>query len=123
MRPAVTAEGGGQVSDEALAARVRGDPEVFSEVYDRYFRAIYLYVAARLGTGPAEDIAAETFAVAFGQRDRFDPARGGLRPWLFGIATNLAARYRRAEARHYRALARAPDMPSTDSHEDRWSPR
>ena len=119
MHPAVTADGGGRVSGEALAAaRVRCDPEVFTEVYDRYFRAIYLYVAARLGTGPAEDIAAETFAVAFGQRDRFDPARGGLRPWLFGIATNLVARYRRAEARHYRALARARDMPSAGSPED-----
>jgi len=116
----VTADGGGQVSDDALAAaRVRCDPEVFTEVYDRYFRAIYLYVAARLGTGPAEDIAAETFAVAFGQRDRFDPGRGGLRPWLFGIATNLIARYRRTEARHYRAVARARDMPSAGSPEDR----
>ena len=120
MHPAVTADGGGRVSDDALAAaRVRCDPEVFTEVYDCYFRAIYLYVAARLGTGPAEDVAAETFAVAFGQRARFDPARGGLRPWLFGIATNLVARYRRAEARRYRALARAPDMPSVGSHEDR----
>ena len=80
MHPAVTAGGGGRVSDEALAARVRCDPEVFTEVYDRYFRAIYLYVAARLGTGPAEDIAAETFAVAFGQRDRFDPGRGRSAP-------------------------------------------
>ena len=119
MHPAVTAGGGGRVSDEALAARVRCDPEVFTEVYDRYFRAIYLYVAARLGAGPAEDIAAETFAVALGQRHRFDPARGGLRPWLFGIATNLVARYRRAEARHYRALARAQDVPSAGSPEDR----
>lgn len=119
MHPAVTADGGGRVSGEALAAaRVRCDPEVFTEVYDCYFRVIYLYVAARLGTGPAEDIAAETFAVAFGQRDRFDPARGGVRPWLFGIATNLVARYRRAEARHYRALARARDMPSAGSPED-----
>jgi RNA polymerase sigma factor (sigma-70 family) len=74
---------------------------------------------AGLGAGPAEDIAAETFAVAFGQRDRFDPQRGSLRPWLFGIATNLIARYRRKEARHYRALARMPDLPSAGSHEDR----
>ena len=119
MHPAVTADGAGQVSDEAVAAaRVRSDPEVFTEVYDRYFRAIYLYVASRLGTGPAEDIAAETFAVAFGQRDRFDPARGGLRPWLLGIANNLVARHRRTEARHYRALTRAQDMPSAGSHED-----
>jgi RNA polymerase sigma-70 factor, ECF subfamily len=120
MHPAVTADGAGQVSGDALAAaRVLCDPEVFTEVYDRYFRAIYLYVAARLGTGPAEDIAAETFAVAFGQRHRFDPARGGLRPWLFGIATNLVARHRRAEARHYRALARVREVPSVGSHEDR----
>ena len=119
MRPAVTADGGGRVSDDALAAaRVRCDPEVFTEVYDCYFRAIYLYVAARLGMVPAEDIAAETFAVEFGQRDRIDPARGGLRPWLFGIATNLVARHRRAEARRYRALARTRDMPSVGSHED-----
>ncbi len=43
----------------------------------------------------------ETFLVAFGDRARFDPRRGGLRPWLFGIATNLVARHRRKEARHY----------------------
>jgi RNA polymerase sigma-70 factor (ECF subfamily) len=119
MHPAVTADVGRQVSDEELAIRLRHDPGLFTDVYDRYFRAIYLYVAGRLGTGPAEDIAAETFAVAFGQRDRFDPQRGSLRPWLFGIATNLIARYRRKEARHYRALARMPDLPSADSHEDR----
>lgn len=117
--PAVTAGLGRQVSDEALAARLRRDPEEFTEIFDRHFRAIYRYGAARLGTGAAEDVAAETFAVAFGQRDRFDPGRGKLRPWLFGIATNLAARHRRTEARHYRALARAPDVPDPGSHEDR----
>jgi RNA polymerase sigma-70 factor (ECF subfamily) len=107
------------VSDETLANRLRCDPEVFTEIYDRYFRAIYLYVAGRLGSWPAEDVAAETFAVAYGQRDRFDPARGSLRPWLFGIATNLIARYRRKEARHYRALARTQAEPAAASHEDR----
>jgi RNA polymerase sigma factor (sigma-70 family) len=56
--------------------------------------------------------------VAFGQRDRFDPGRGALRPRLFGIATNLVARHRRKEARHYRALARAADLPAAGSHED-----
>jgi RNA polymerase sigma-70 factor (ECF subfamily) len=119
MHPAVTSGVGGQLSDEELAIRLRHDPELFTDVYDRYFRTIYLYVAGRLGAGPAEDIAAETFAVAFGQRDRFDPQRGSLRPWLFGIATNLIARHQRKEARHYRALARMPDLPSVGSHEDR----
>jgi RNA polymerase sigma-70 factor (ECF subfamily) len=107
------------VSDGELAARLAADSESFTDVYDRYFRAIYLYVAGRLGTGPAEDLAAETFTVAFGQRHRFDPGRGELRPWLFGIATNLIARHGRAEARHYRALARVPSGPPAEGPEDR----
>lgn len=115
----MTAGVGGRVSDEELAGRFTADPELFTDVYDRYFRAIYLYVAGRLGPGPAEDLAAETFAVAFGQRHRFDPGRGDLRPWLFGIATNLIARHGRTEARHYRALARAPGWPTAEGPEDR----
>lgn len=115
----MTASAGGQVSEAEFAARLRRDPELFTAVYDRYFRDIYLYVAGRLDVQVAEDIAAETFCVAFGQRDRFDPERGGLRPWLFGIATNLVARHRRKEARHYRALARTGTVPDAGSHEDR----
>lgn len=78
--------------DEAeFAVRLRREPELFEVVYDRYFRDVYRYIAGRLGAQAADDIAAETFLVAYGQRDRFDATRGGLRPWLFGIATNLVA--------------------------------
>src|SRR5215471_12074604 len=108
-----------RMTDADLAAAIRSDPRQFAVVYERHFRDIYRYVAGRLDTQAADDIAAETFLVAFRQRDRFDPARGGLRPWLFGIATNLVARHQRAEARRYRALARTRDMPSIGSHEDR----
>jgi RNA polymerase sigma factor (sigma-70 family) len=76
-------------------------------------------VAGRLDVQVAEDIAAETFCVAFGQPDRFDPERAGLRPWLFGIAMNLVARHRRREARHCRALARTRAGPVAGSHEGR----
>lgn len=115
----MTAEVGEQVTDAELAARFRQDPELFAAVHDRYFRDIYLYAAGRLGMQEAEDIAAETFLVAFGQRDRFDPGRGSLRPWLFGITTNLLARHRRKEARHYRALARTGAEPAAEGHESR----
>jgi len=118
MARVLTADVGGQASDAELATRLRRDPELFTAVYDRHFRAIYPYVAGRLDVQAAEDIAAETFLVAFGQRDRFDPERGSLRPWLFGIATNLVARHRRGEARHYRALARTGPGPPAGSHED-----
>jgi len=115
----VSAHLGEQLTDAEIVALFRGDPERFTAVYDRYFRDIYRYAAGRLGAQEAEDIAAETFLLAFGHRDRFDPDRGSLRVWLFGIATNLVARHRRKEARHYRALARAGAEPEGGSHEER----
>jgi RNA polymerase sigma factor (sigma-70 family) len=100
------------------AARVTGI-EQFTEVHDRYFADIYRYVASRLGAQAAEDVAAETFLVAFDRRKTFDAARGDLRAWLFGIATNLVSRHRRKEARHYRALSRLDPREAAEGHESR----
>ncbi|WP_371781668.1 RNA polymerase sigma factor [Streptosporangium subroseum] len=115
----MTADVGEQVTDADLVAGYRRNPELFTAVYDRYLRDIYRYVAGRLGTQVAEDITAETFLLAFDRRDRFDPEKGGLRPWLFGFATNLVARHRRKEARHYKALARLDPEPIVEGHENR----
>lgn len=113
----MTTETHGRAGDDELVARFRLDAEEFTAVYDRYFRDVYLYASGRLDTQAGEDIAAETFFLAFRDRERFDTARGGLRPWLFGIATNLIARHRRKEARHYRALAKTGLEPPDGSHE------
>src|SRR4051794_25305498 len=109
----------GEQTEAQLVAGFRQDPARFTEVYDRYFHDIYRYIAGRLDVQEADDLAAETFLIAFRTRDRFDPARGTLRPWLFGIATNLIARHRRRETRHYRALAKSGVAPPADSHENR----
>lgn len=100
------------------AAPVLGT-ESFTEVHDRHFAAIYRYVAGRLGAQAAEDVAAETFLVAFDRRASFDATRGDLRAWLFGIATNLVSRHRRKEARHYRALSRLETPRPAEGHENR----
>ncbi|MFJ9784505.1 RNA polymerase sigma factor [Amycolatopsis sp. NPDC101161] len=100
------------------AAPVTGIDQ-FTEVHDRHFAEIYRYVAGRLGAQVAEDVAAETFLVAFDRRRTFDPARGELRAWLFGIATNLVSRHRRKEARHYRALSRLDTPRPQEGHENR----
>src|SRR5690349_5976781 len=86
-----------QLDDAAVIARSVRDPDHFATIYDRYFVEIYRYLAGRLGREIADDFAAETFLVAFRKRDRFDPTLGSVRPWLYGIATNLVGQHRRRE--------------------------
>ncbi|WP_066942414.1 RNA polymerase sigma factor [Microtetraspora fusca] len=107
------------IDDAALIAQSRRRPDRFAELYDRYFREIYAYISGRLGGQIADDLAAEVFLVAFRKRDSFDPARGSVRPWLYGIATNLVAQHRRSETRRLEALRRTPrDTTAEHGHED-----
>src|SRR5262249_8022210 len=62
--------------------------------------------ARGLGGSAADDLAAETFAVAFRSWDRLDPARP-VRPWLYGIAANLVRHHWRKERRMLHAYARS----------------
>jgi RNA polymerase sigma factor (sigma-70 family) len=110
-------------SDEAVLAESLSYPERFGELYSRYFAELYRYMAGRLGPDSADDLAAETFLAAFRRRSTFDPGLGAVRPWLYGIATNLIARHRRAESRRYAALARIGADPAADSEEDRIAER
>jgi RNA polymerase sigma-70 factor (ECF subfamily) len=94
-------------TDAELVEQARLAPERFTAVFDRHYRQIYAYAARRLGPDLAEDVASETFLIAFDRRHRYDSARAEVRPWLYGIASNLIARHGRAETRRYTALARA----------------
>ncbi|MER5514747.1 RNA polymerase sigma factor [Streptomyces sp. NPDC002763] len=96
-------------SDARVIARSREEPEQFAVLFDRYADAVHRYAARRLGPEAAEDLMAETFITAFQRRHTYDLARADARPWLFGIATNLVGRHRRAEARRFRALSRLPE--------------
>ncbi|MFI7068389.1 RNA polymerase sigma factor [Kribbella sp. NPDC050124] len=98
-----------------LEASVR-EPDRFTLIFDRYFGQVHAYVARRLGTDIADDLAAETFLIAFRQRERFDRRHGVVRAWLYGIATNLIRRHRRDEVRAWRAIAKLP--PPVESVDD-----
>jgi hypothetical protein len=62
-----------RVSDATLVARSLSDPEAFAALFDRYAPLIHRYAARRLGTEPADDVMAETFAVAFQRRASSPP--------------------------------------------------
>jgi RNA polymerase sigma factor (sigma-70 family) len=111
------------VTDARAIERSWHDPDRFAEVFDRHYDGIHGYAARRLGPSLADDVAAETFLIAFDRRKRYDVSQASARPWLFGIASNLIARHHRAEVRQYRALARAGAMQSVDGHAERVAGR
>jgi RNA polymerase sigma factor (sigma-70 family) len=99
--------------DASVILRSRHEPEAFAALFTRHAATIQRYVTRRLGPDAADDVVAETFLLAFRQRETYDPARANALPWLYGIATNLIGRHRRDEIRLYRALARTGADPVT----------
>ncbi|MEU7832007.1 MULTISPECIES: RNA polymerase sigma factor [unclassified Nonomuraea] len=108
-----------QIGDAVIIEQSWGEPERFSAIFDRYYPEIHDYAARRLDSALADDIAAETFLIAFDKRTGYDLARPDARPWLYGITSNLIARHRRAEVRQYRALAKAGTEKPMEDHADR----
>ncbi|MEV0399826.1 RNA polymerase sigma factor [Actinoallomurus sp. NPDC050550] len=108
-----------EATDAAIIEQSLGDPETFAAIFDRYYALIHGYAARRLGGSLADDVAAETFLIAFDNRTKYDLSRADARPWLYGIASNLIARHHRAEVRQYRALARTGVDEVSEGHADR----
>ena len=82
-------------SDAALLAS--DTPDAFVEVCRRHGPALRGFLRRRTRDGDAAaELLAETFAVAWTQRRRFeDRCDGSAAPWLFGIARNQAAMHAR----------------------------
>jgi RNA polymerase sigma factor (sigma-70 family) len=101
---------------ERLRERARaGDADAFGELFDSYAKAVYNHAFRLIGDwSVAEDVMAQTFLEAWRSRERIAADGGSLRPWLLGIATNLARGHRRASRRQAAALSRLgapPDSP------------
>lgn len=72
-------------------------PGDFEAAFRTHFPLVFRFIARRVGTAIAEDLAAETFATAYRRRASFDPGRASVRSWLYGIAANLVRNHWRAE--------------------------
>lgn len=102
-----------RAGDAAGAVYSLAASEAFVAVFDRHFDAVHRYIHRRAGVDVADELAAETFAVAFARRAAFRDRGNGPLPWLLGIATNLLRRHRRTEERRLRAYARTGLDPWT----------
>lgn len=84
--------------EEALVLAARQDRAAFGRLYDRYFDAIYHYIARRvLDDAVAEDIAAEVWERALKAIDRFELRGVPFAAWLYRIAGNLIINHHRRE--------------------------
>ena len=74
----------------------------FATLYEQCYGAIHAYAARRVGIDAADEVAAETFLVAW---RRFDAMPAPPLPWLYGVARNVVLRHH--ETTHRETLARA----------------
>jgi RNA polymerase sigma-70 factor, ECF subfamily len=73
-------------SDATLVDAVRrGDQDAFARLYAAHHPPLFRYAVQMCGADAADDVVQETFMAVLGG-DRFDPRRGTLQAYLFGIA-------------------------------------
>jgi len=84
-----------------LADRYQADEDIyrgrFEKCFDRHYLQIFAFAVRRVrGRESAEEIVADTFAIAWRRRDLIpEPAL----PWLFAIAANVIANQHRSNGR------------------------
>ena len=116
----------GERSDAEVIRSSLADPESFAAIFERHAAPVHRYLVTRVGPGAAEDLVGDTFATAFRSRSAYEADRPDARPWLFGIATNLARHHWRAEGRRQardRQIGRGPvtsEDPSDDVAAAAW---
>lgn len=103
-------------TDAMLIERSLTSPEAFGEVFDRHWDSVYRYCRSRAGDA-GEDLAAETFWLAFDRRSGYELERADARPWLLGLATNLIRNHLRRCERGRRAVGRL-EAESCEDHAD-----
>lgn len=100
--------------DVELIREALDDSSSFGLIFDRHFPAIFRFVSRRLGSDLAEDLASDTFVIAFQRLESFDQTYSSALPWLYGIATNLIRNHRRSESRRLELIAAVGDQEATN---------
>lgn len=92
-------------TERQLVERAKAEPEAFGALYEKYVDRIYAYVYYRVGdTREAEDLTARVFYRALAHIPEYDQRGAPFVAWLYRIAHNLIANWRRDRGRH-------PELP------------
>jgi RNA polymerase sigma-70 factor, ECF subfamily len=102
------------------------DDAAFRQLFDAHLADVWRYARRRCTTpADADDVAGETFAVAWRRRADLPAAEGDARLWLLGTARRVLANQRRSQVRQdrlrIRAAGLAPPTPPDDAEDgDLW---
>lgn len=109
------------LAEDDLVLAARSDREAFGVLYDRYFDAVYNYIARRVGDPrTAEDIAGAVWERALTAIDRYEVRGVPFAAWLYRIAGNLVANHhRRHQLRQKVQFDRPHDVSPSGSIDDR----
>jgi len=78
---------------DLLRRMMAGEEDAFAELYKRRQAGVYRFALQMSGSPEiAEDVTQEVFMVLMRTADRFDPERGSLAAYLYGIARNYVLR-------------------------------
>ncbi|WP_171170890.1 RNA polymerase sigma factor [Streptomyces sp. I05A-00742] len=88
-------------TDDALLVRSTREAGAFEPLVERHSGALHGYFARR-APGAADDLLSEAWLQAFTARGTYDPERGTVRAWLFGVARNVLAAHWRGQERQSR---------------------
>jgi RNA polymerase sigma-70 factor (ECF subfamily) len=98
---------------ELLKAMRAGDAVAFDELYRRHQGPLYRFALLRCGSADtASDIVQEIFMALLTDQLKFDPTRGALQSFLFGVARNLALKHDERAYWHV-SLTRSEDEDGT----------
>ena len=85
------------------------DPQArFRGFFEQHYEAVLAYMLRRIEGAAAEDLAADTFLVAW---RRFDSIPQDPLPWLYAVARNLISNHRRGASRRDAFLTRVKGEP------------
>lgn len=113
-----TRDDGPAVEPRADAAR-NLDVADFDTLFREMHGPLYAFSRARVGPDHADEIVAESFVTAWRLRERIAASPARPESWLFGIATKVIARHRRAEHRWLGMCAdTAKFAPNESDHEN-----
>ena len=97
-----------------LQARERARVERFERLFAEHSRNVFAYVARR-APDRADDVVAETFAIAW---RRFDDLPPDVEPWLYGVARRVLAGQWRSQSRQSALVSRLVDVTSAAAASD-----